>query len=99
MKESPKIWMNGKLVDWKDAKVHALTHALHYGTAVFEGIRLFNTPDGPAVFRLKEHIARLFDSAKIYMMQVPYTVEEITRGVLDTVESSGLDEGYIRPLV
>jgi branched-chain amino acid aminotransferase len=90
--------MNGRLVDWKDANIHVLTHSLHYGTGVFEGIRFFKTADGPAVFRLNEHIVRLFDSAKIYLMKIPYTMEEIIKGVMATVDSSGLEEGYVRPL-
>jgi len=98
MKETRKIWMNGKLVDWGDAKVHVLTHAFHYATGVFEGIRFFSTSKGPAVFRLNEHVVRLFDSAKIYMMQMPYTIDEIKSGIMATAVSSQLDEGYIRPL-
>jgi branched-chain amino acid aminotransferase len=74
---TPKIWMNGKLVNWDDAKVHVLTHTLHYGTGVFEGIRAYETADGPAVFRLTEHIERLFRSAKILGMEIPYTVQQI----------------------
>lgn len=98
MKESKKIWMNGRLVDWKDAKVHVLTHSLHYATSVFDGIRFFDTPNGPAIFRLGEHVTRLFDSAKIYLMNIPFTAKEIIDGVLATTDASGLDEGYIRPL-
>jgi branched-chain amino acid aminotransferase len=98
MKATKRIWMNGKLVDWDDAKVHVLTHAMHYATGVFEGIRFFSTPNGPAVFRLNEHVSRLLDSAKIYLMQIPYTFDEIRSGILATAASSELDEGYIRPL-
>jgi branched-chain amino acid aminotransferase len=98
MQESTWIWMNGELVKWDDAKVHFLTHALHYATGIFEGIRCFNTPDGPAVFRLKEHLARLFESAKIYMMKMPYTPDEIARAVKTTVSANELEECYIRPL-
>jgi len=98
MKESSKIWMNGSLVDWKDAKVHVLTHSLHYATGVFEGIRFFDTPKGPAVFRLGEHVTRFFDSAKIYLMQMPFTPKEIVDGVVATADASGLKEGYVRPL-
>jgi hypothetical protein len=75
-----KIWMNGELVDWDDATIHVLTHTLHYGTGVFEGIRAYETADGPAVFRLTDHIERLFNSAKILMMEIPYTVDELVAG-------------------
>jgi branched-chain amino acid aminotransferase len=93
-----KIWMNGELVAWEDAKIHILTHTLHYGTGVFEGIRAYETDDGPAVFRLTDHIVRLFDSAKIMMMDIPYTVDEIVRAVKETVRSTGLPSCYIRPI-
>jgi branched-chain amino acid aminotransferase len=76
---TPKIWMNGELVDWDKAQVHVLTHTLHYGTGVFEGIRAYETADGPAVFRLTEHIERLFSSAQIMGMEIPYTVDELIR--------------------
>jgi branched-chain amino acid aminotransferase len=90
--------MNGKLRRWEDAKIHVLTHALHYGTAVFEGIRAFNTEDGPAVFRLKDHITRLYDSAKIYMMDILFSPEEIVSAVKETVGANNLQECYIRPI-
>ena len=92
---TPKIWMNGKLVDWADAQVHVLTHTLHYGTGVFEGIRAYETKNGPAVFRLTEHIQRLFNSAKILMMDIPYTVEEIVEACKETVRSTGLPGCYV----
>jgi branched-chain amino acid aminotransferase len=95
---TPKIWMNGQLVDWDDAKIHVLTHTLHYGTGVFEGIRAYETADGPAVFRLTEHIERLFNSAKILGMTIPYTVDEIVDATKATVASTGLPSCYIRPL-
>ena len=95
---TPKIWMNGELVDWDKAQVHVLTHTLHYGTGVFEGIRAYETPDGPAVFRLTEHINRLFNSAKILGMEIPYTVDEIIQATKDTVRSTGLGSCYIRPI-
>ncbi|MHC1586153.1 MAG: aminotransferase class IV, partial [Candidatus Hecatellaceae archaeon] len=76
MEKTRYIWLNGKLVDWDEAKVHVLTHALHYGSSVFEGIRCYETAKGPAIFRLKEHMERLQRSAKVYMMDLPYTVEE-----------------------
>ena len=95
---TPKIWMNGELVDWDKAQVHVLTHTLHYGTGVFEGIRAYETPDGPAVFRLTEHINRLFNSAKILGMEIPYTVDEIIQATKDTVRSTGLGSCYVRPI-
>jgi branched-chain amino acid aminotransferase len=93
-----KIWMNGDLVDWEDAKIHVLTHTLHYGTGVFEGIRAYETDRGPAVFRLTEHIERLRDSARILMMDLPYSVEELVEATKETVRSTGLESCYIRPI-
>jgi branched-chain amino acid aminotransferase len=98
IQEVDKIWMNGELVDWKEAKIHVLTHALHYGSAVFEGIRCYKTVDGPAVFRLEEHIDRLFDSAKIYFMKLPYSPEELRTATKETIKANGLEECYIRPI-
>lgn len=95
---TPKIWMNGTLVDWDKAQVHVLTHTLHYGTGVFEGIRAYETSEGPAVFRLTEHIERLFRSAKILGMEIPYTVDEIIQATKDTVRSTGLPGCYVRPI-
>ncbi|MDQ6838988.1 MAG: branched-chain amino acid transaminase [Actinomycetota bacterium] len=94
-----KIWMDGELVDWGDAKIHILTHTLHYGCGVFEGIRAYPTAGGPAVFRLTDHVTRLFNSAKIFMIDVPFTVEEIIAATKDTVRVNGLDQCYIRPIV
>jgi branched-chain amino acid aminotransferase len=96
---SDKIWMDGRLVDWDDARVHVLTHALHYGSGVFEGIRAYPTAGGPAVFRLREHIQRLADSAGMLMMDVPYTVDQLIEATLETVRVNALDSCYIRPLV
>ncbi|MEO1056166.1 MAG: branched-chain amino acid transaminase [Actinomycetota bacterium] len=93
-----KIWMNGEFVDWDKAQVHVLTHSLHYGTGVFEGIRAYETSDGPAVFRLTDHIRRLFDSAKIVGFEIPYTVDELIDATKQTVAASGLPSCYIRPL-
>jgi len=93
-----KIWMNGELVDWDKAQVHVLTHGLHYGSGVFEGIRAYETADGPAIFRLTEHIERLFNSAKILGMEIPYTVEEIIDATKQTVAATGLSSCYIRPI-
>jgi branched-chain amino acid aminotransferase len=95
---TPKIWMNGDLVDWDQAQVHVLTHTLHYGTGVFEGIRAYETADGPAIFRLTEHIERLFNSAKILGMTIPYTVDELIAATKATVASTGLPACYVRPL-
>jgi branched-chain amino acid aminotransferase len=97
--ESEKIWMDGELVDWADAKIHILTHTLHYGCGVFEGIRAYATPTGPAVFRLTDHIVRLFNSAKIFMIDVPFTVDEIIEATKETVRVNGLPECYVRPIV
>ena len=94
-----KIWMDGSLVDWDDAQVHVLTHTLHYGCGVFEGIRAYETDRGPAVFRLTDHIRRLFASAKIFMIDIPYTVEEIVEATKETVRVNGLPSCYIRPIV
>ena len=98
MKEVGKIWMNGKLVPFKDAKVHVLTHALHYSTAVFEGIRCYNTTNGSAIFRLPEHVDRLFNSAKLYGMKIRYTKKQIIDAIIKTVKASSLKECYIRPI-
>ncbi|NLA37055.1 MAG: branched-chain amino acid transaminase [Actinobacteria bacterium] len=95
---TPKIWMNGELVDWDKAQIHVLTHTLHYGTGVFEGIRAYETPNGPGVFRLTEHIERLFRSAKIMGMEIPYTVDELVEATKETVRSTGLPGCYIRPI-
>ena len=95
-----KIWMDGELVDWADATVHVLTHTMHYGSGVFEGIRAYPTDRGVAVFRLRDHIERLFLSAKVFMIDVPYTVDDIVDATRTVVRVNGLDDGcYIRPLV
>ncbi len=93
-----KIWMNGKLVDWADAKVHVLTHTLHYGTGVFEGIRAYETAQGPAIFRLTDHINRLYSSARILMMDIPYEPAELIQACKDTVAATGLPSCYVRPI-
>ena len=98
MKETGKIWMNGKLVPFKNAKVHILTHALHYSTSIFEGIRCYDTPEGSAIFRLPEHIDRFFNSAKMYSMKMPYSKKKISDGIVNTVNASKLKQCYIRPL-
>lgn len=95
-----KIWMDGKLVDWKDANIHVLTHTLHYGLGVFEGIRCYKCADGRSeVFRLKEHVDRLFESAHICQMDIPFSREEITEAILETLRVNKLEEAYIRPIV
>ena len=94
-----KIWMDGQMVDWRDAKVHVLTHTLHYGCGVFEGVRAYDTVNGPAVFRLQEHTDRLFNSAKILRMKMPFSKDEINAAQLEAVRANGLKSGYIRPLV
>ncbi|WP_407423580.1 branched-chain amino acid transaminase [Methanobrevibacter sp.] len=94
-----KIWFDGNMVDWKDANIHVLSHVVHYGTSVFEGIRAYKNENGVGVFRLKEHVQRLFDSAKIYKIEIPYTQEEIEEAILETVRVNDLDGCYIRPIV
>ncbi len=98
-KESGYIWMNGEFVPWKDAKIHILSHVIHYGTSVFEGIRAYKTPDGTAIFRLPEHTKRLFNSAKVYRMEVPFTQDEINNAIKELIRKNGLESCYIRPLV
>lgn len=99
MPQADVIWKNGELVPWDDAKVHVLTHALHYGTGVFEGVRCYDTPSGPAIFRHQEHVDRLFKSAELFYMPVPFTQDQIRQATLETVAASGLRSCYIRPLV
>jgi branched-chain amino acid aminotransferase len=93
------IWFNGQLVKWENATIHVLSHALHYGTSFFEGIRCYETPSGTAVFRLTPHMHRLVESAKIYRTEIPYSEEEMVAAVKETVRANGLRSGYIRPLV
>lgn len=92
------IWFNGEMMPWGDAKVHVLTHAMHYGTSVFEGIRCYNTPKGPAIFRHKEHMDRLKNSAKIYRFPIPYSADELMEVCRETLRVNKLDSAYIRPL-
>lgn len=94
-----KIWMNGKFVPFEEAKIHVLSHVVHYGSSVFEGDRCYKTPKGPMVFRLMDHIERLFNSAKIYRMQIPYKKEEIFKACVETVKINELEDCYIRPVV
>lgn len=94
-----KIWKDGHLVDWRDATLHVLTHSLHYGMAVFEGVRAYKTPQGTAIFRLKEHTQRLFNSAKIFQMTIPYDMETIMAAQREVVRANKLESCYLRPLV
>jgi branched-chain amino acid aminotransferase len=93
-----KIWFNGKLVDWHKATTHVMAHALHYGSGVFEGIRFYETPRGPVIFRLKEHVDRLFYSASVLEMQIPFTKKQVTEAIIQTVKINKVKSGYIRPL-
>jgi branched-chain amino acid aminotransferase len=92
------IWFNGELIPWEKATVHVMTHAMHYGSSVFEGLRCYNTPKGPAIFRLAAHTKRLFDSAKIYRMEVPYSADQINEACKAVVRDNGLKSAYLRPL-
>ena len=98
MARGSKIWYNGRIVDWDSASVHLLTHALHYGTAVFEGLRCYMTAEGPAIFRLYDHVWRLINSAKIYLMDIGYGADEIAEAVIHTIAANALKECYIRPI-
>ena len=93
-----KIWMNGKLVNWDDAKIHVLTHAMHYGSSWFEGIRCYDTKRGPAVFRLGAHLRRLYDSSKMYRAEIPYTLKQFEDAVKETIRANKMKACYIRPL-
>ena len=93
-----KIWFNGQMVEWRDAKTHVLTHTLHYGMGVFEGVRAYETAEGPAIFRLQEHTKRLFNSAKILGMKLPYTQDEINQAHIDVVKANNLHSCYFRPM-
>jgi|UniRef100_A0A7V3UZP3 branched-chain amino acid aminotransferase len=97
--KSQFIWMNGNYVRWEDAKIHICSHVIHYGTGVFEGVRCYNTPKGPAIFRLADHTNRLFNSAKIYRMDIPFTKEQINQATIELIKKNELDECYIRPIV
>ena len=99
VKKVEKIWMNGELVNWDDAKIHVLSHALHYGSSWFEGIRCYDTKNGPAVFRMDAHIRRLFNSAKIYRTEIPYTETQIAEAIKKTIIANRLKACYIRPIV
>jgi branched-chain amino acid aminotransferase len=98
IEKTQKIWMDGELVDWDEARVHVLTHSLHYGSGVFEGIRAYATSDGPAVFRLTDHMRRMQHSARMLAMDLPYSVEELVEAAKETVRVNGLDSCYVRPI-
>lgn len=98
MDKATKIWLNGRILDWNEAQIHVLTHALHYGTAVFEGLRCYKTERGPAIFRLDDHISRFINSAKIYLMDLKYSAPEIGEAIKSTVKANKLEECYIRPI-
>ncbi len=98
VKKVEKIWMNGKLVNWDDAKVHILSHVIHYGSSFFEGIRCYKTPQGPAVFRLSDHVKRLIFSAKVFRAEIPYSHDEIFDAILTTIKTNELENCYIRPI-
>ncbi len=97
--KTDKIWMDGKFVDWDNANIHVMTHSLHYGLGVFEGIRCYETPKGPAIFRLDEHVERLFNSAHIFLIDIPFSKEEIKKAIIETVKINKIKSCYIRPLV
>ncbi len=99
LKEAEKIWMDGQFVNWKDARVHVLTHTLHYGVGAFEGIRCYKAGEGSAIFRLDDHVERLFASAHIMSIEIPYTRDEIKEAIKETVRINRLDACYIRPIV
>lgn len=99
MAKTKYIWMDGKFIDWDNATVHILSHVIHYGTGVFEGLRCYKSPNGPVIFRLKDHTQRLFNSAKIYRMDIPYTQEELNNVQIELIKKNGLEDGYLRPIV
>jgi branched-chain amino acid aminotransferase len=99
VKNYEKVWHNGKFIPWAEATIHVATHALHYGSCLFEGVRCYDTPNGPAIFRLKEHIDRLVNSAKIYRMETPYTREQLAQAMIELVRVNNVQHCYIRPVV
>jgi branched-chain amino acid aminotransferase len=99
IEKTDKIWHNGKLINWDDATIHVMSHVVHYGSSVFEGIRCYALPSGPAIFRATEHIQRLVDSAKVYRIDVPFTRDEIIKGMLETVGHNGTWPCYVRPII
>jgi branched-chain amino acid aminotransferase len=99
IKATEKIWHNGRMIDWNDAHIHVLAHVTSYGSSVFEGVRCYATPNGPMIFRIREHARRLHDSAKIYRMEIPFSIDELRAAMIDIVRVNKLDSCYIRPLV
>ncbi|HEY3170482.1 MAG TPA: branched-chain amino acid transaminase, partial [Thermoanaerobaculia bacterium] len=97
--EVRKVWMNGRLVDFADAKIHAFSHVFHYGSAMFEGLRVYKTRNGPAAFRLDDHIDRLYHSCKVYRMEIPYNAAEFKEAIFDTIRANGFGACYVRPLI
>lgn len=97
--ESAKLWFSGRIIDWKDANIHVMSHVVHYGSSVFEGLRCYDTPKGPAIFQLKAHIKRLFNSAKIYRIDIPFSFEEVFDACVEVVKINGWRDAYLRPLV
>ncbi len=97
--ESVKVWFSGRMIDWKDATIHVMSHVVHYGSAVFEGLRCYDTPKGSAVYRLKEHVQRLFNSAKIYRIDIPFTQEEVFNACIDVIKVNDMRDAYLRPIV
>jgi len=97
--EQGKIWMNGEFIDWNDAKIHVMSHVIHYGTSVFEGMRCYKTPKGPSIFRLADHIQRLLDSAKIYRMPVPHSKSELINACKDVIRVNEFESAYVRPIL
>jgi len=97
--ENGMVWMNGKLVPWNDATIHVASHVVHYGSSLFEGFRAYETPKGTAVFRLKDHTQRLFNSCKIYRMDVPYSQDELNQAILETIKANGFRSCYVRPII
>ncbi|HEC78106.1 MAG TPA: branched-chain amino acid transaminase [candidate division WOR-3 bacterium] len=98
MEKSKYIWMDGNFVNWDDAKIHILSHVIHYGTGVFEGLRCYKSPKGSVIFRLKDHIERLFNSAKIYRMEIPYPQDELVKVTIELIKKNELEDAYIRPI-
>src|SRR3974390_3661570 len=99
IKASEQIWFNGKLIPWNDARLHVMSHVVNYGSSVFEGIRCYQTEKGPAVFRLRDHMQRLLDSAKIYRMDTDYSLEELIHATLELVTANKVHPCYIRPII
>ena len=98
IQKTDKIWHNGKLINWDDAHIHVMSHVVHYGSSVFEGLRCYKQADGAAIFRLPEHMQRLLDSARIYRMDLGYTLEQLNAAVIELVEANGIAPCYVRPI-